>query len=303
MNRGALKLFVIIVLAILIGSCNSNPPEKKKAVTTFSTIGKGNSEKGNPNEKKEIFYGLLTPTEITAIFKRLGVHYEKAALNPSDNDELYTSNAKAAINLGVYGVDFGYIKMFGLSQQMIDYIMVIKDMSNKLGIPEKYLMEPLKKIENDVSSPDTLLALINKSYSDIENHLRKEGRESTAGLMLMGGWVEALYLTTQLAYNPATPDAEVVEKITQQKYTLISLLSFMKNYYDDPVVVYYTKKLIFLKRYFDKFDIYFKKGDVEINSSRQVLLATGSETTATLATLNNIKDYIARLRAEMISPQ
>jgi hypothetical protein len=121
-------------------------------------------------------------------------------------------------------------------------------------------------------------------------------------MMLMGGWVEALYLTTQLLYNPEKPDAEVIEKITQQKYTLTSLLSFMKNYYEDPIVVYYTKKLLFLKRYFDEFDIYFKKGDVEINKSRQILVASGSETTASLETLTKIRDYIARLRGEMVNP-
>jgi hypothetical protein len=111
-----------------------------------------------------------------------------------------------------------------------------------------------------------------------------------------------MYITTQLLYNAEKPDTEVVEKIAQQKYTLTSLLSFMKNYYDDPVVVYYTKKLIFLKRYFDKFDIYFKKGDLEINKSRQVLMASGSETTVTLETLSNIKDYVAKLRSEMVNP-
>jgi len=65
---------------------------------------------------------------------------------------------------------------------MIDYILTVKDMSSKLGIPDKYLMDPIKKIESDISSPDTIMALVNKSYSDIENHLRKEGRESTAVL-------------------------------------------------------------------------------------------------------------------------
>ena len=59
----------------------------------------------------------------------------------------------------------------------------------------------------------------------------------------MGGWVEAMFIATQLVYNPENPDPEVVQKIAEQKYTLTSLLSFMKNYYDDPVVVYYTKKI------------------------------------------------------------
>ena len=192
--------------------------------------------------------------------------------------------------------------MFSMGQQMIEYILTIKDMSNKLGIPDKYLMEPIKKIESDMSDPDTVMALISKSYYDIENHLRKDGRESTAGLMLMGGWVEALYITTQLINNSATPDTEVVQKIAQQKYTLTSLLSFMKNYYDDPVVVYYTKKLIFLKHYFDAFEIYFKKGDLEIDRSRQVLRATFSQTTITVETINQIRDYVFKLRMEMVTP-
>jgi hypothetical protein len=302
MKSVTFKLAAFFLVAAFSFSCNPKAPVKVKDIPKFSTFGSGSANKGTRIEKNEISYGLLTPTEITSMFARLGIPYEKAALNPTTNHDFYTSNAKAALNLGIFGVDFGYIKMFSFNQQMIDYILTIKEMSNMLGIPDKYLMEPIKKLENDISSPDTILALVNKSYDDIENHLRKEGRESTAGLMLLGGWVEALYLTTQLLYNPEKPDAEVVEKIAQQKYTLTSLLNFMKNYYDDPVVVYYTKKLIFLRRYFDKFDIYFKKGDLEIIRSRQMLLASGSETTATLETLTSIKDYVAKLRFEMVNP-
>jgi hypothetical protein len=302
MKRISTILSVLLLIALFSFSCKNGSPAKKKLELSFSTIGAGAERKASGGGKSEIFYGLLTPTEITSIFTRLGAPYEKAALNSASNTDLYSSNAKASINLGIYGVDFGYIKMFGLGQQMIDYLMTIKELSYKLGIPDKFLMDPIRKIEKDVSSPDSIMTLVNKSYFDIENHLRKEGRESAAGLMLMGGWVEAIYLTSQLLYNPEKPDPEVIEKIAQQKYTLTTLLSFMKNYYDDPVVVFYTKKLIFLRRYFDKFDIYYKKGDLEINKSRQVLLASGSETTATLETLTLIRDYVAKLRTEMVNP-
>ena len=301
--KNILKILLAIFLIVLItGSCKRKSPARQKIKPSFSTYSSDNSVKTPGTGKKEILYGLLTPTEITTMFSRLGVPYEKAALNPAENSKLYTSNSRASINLGIYGVDFGYIKMFGISQQMINYILTIKEMSNKLGIPDKFLMDPIKKIESDISSPDTVMALLNKSYSDIENHLRKDGRESTAGLMLMGGWVEALYITTQLLYNPENPDKQVVEKIAQQKYTLTSLLSFMKNYYDDPVVVFYTKKLIFLKRYFDTFDIYFKIGDLEIDTKHKVLRATGSEMTISLETLSKIKNYVYKLRSEMVNP-
>ena len=302
MKRVAIILSVSILIAALSFSCKYKSPVKAKMKPTFSTLRSDAGEKGKEGIKNEIFYGLLTPTEITTIFSRLGIPYEKAALNPPSNDDLYTSNSKAAINLGIYGVDFGYVKMFSIGQQMIDYLMTVKDMSNKLGIPDKFLIDPIKKLETDISSPDTIMALVNKSYSDIENHLRKDGRESTAGLMIMGGWVEAMFIATQVVYNPENPDAEVVQKIAQQKYTLTSLLSYLKNYYDDPVVVYYSKKLKYLKNYFDSFDIYFKKGDLEIDTVKQVFRSSGSQMTVTVETLNRIRDYVSKLRTEIVTP-
>jgi hypothetical protein len=103
-------------------------------------------------------------------------------------------------------------------------------------------------------------------------------------------------------YNPENPDAEVVQKIAEQKYSLTSLLSFMKNYYDDPVVVYYTKKLKYLKKYFDSFEIYFENGDLEIDVAKKVLRSSGAKMTVSVETLNNIRDYVAKLRTEMVTP-
>ena len=182
--------------------------------------------------------------------------------------------------------------MFGIGQEMIDYMVTIREMSNKLGIPDSYLTEPIKRVQSDISDPDTIMKLMNTAFYKMENHLRESGRESTAGLMVMGGWVEAMYIATQLVYDPEKPDPEVVQKIAEQKYTLTTLLSFMKNYYDDPVVVYYTKKLKYLKNYFDTFDIYFKKGDLEIDTAKQVFRSSGSEMTVTVETLNKIRDYV-----------
>jgi hypothetical protein len=301
--KNALKLLVLfVILGMVFNSCNHETPAKKYVKPSFSTYKSDSTGKAATPGTNEILYGLITPTEVTAIFSRLKVPYNDQILNPVSNKDLYTSNAKASINLGIYGVDFGYIKMFGIGQKMINYIQTVLDLSNKLGIPDKFLTEPIKRMETDMSSPDTIMALVNKSYKDIEDHLRKDGRESTAGLMLMGGWVEALYITSELLYDPANPDKQVIEKIAQQKYTLNSLLNFMRNYYDDPVVVYYTKKLIYIKRYFDTFDIYFKVGDLKIDLNRKVLTASGCDMTITKETLENIRNYARKLRTEMITP-
>jgi len=298
----SLLSYLVIFLLLFIYSCKHELKDKDTFEPVFSTYKTDSAGTLAPVEKDEIFYGLLTPVEICAIFNRLGVPYNNATLNPTSNRDQYLSSSKASINTGIYGVDFGYLKMFGIGQEMINYMVTIRDMSNKLGIPDNFLTEPIKRIQADMSEPDTIMSLMNDAFTKMEDHLRAGGRESTAGLMVMGGWVEAMFIATQLVYNPAKPDPEVVEKIAEQKYTLTTLLSFMKNYYDDPVVVYYTKKLKFLKNYFDTFDIYFKKGDLEIDRSKQVFRSSGSEMTVTVETLNKIRDYVSKLRTEMVTP-
>lgn len=294
--------FLLIFLILFTYSCKQAPKVKDTYEPVFSTYKTDSTGADVPGIKNEIFYGILTPVEICAIFNRLGVPYDNATLNPTSNRDHYLSSSEASINTGIYGVDFGYLKMFGIGQEMIDYMVTIRDMSNKLGIPDNFLTDPIRRIQSDMNEPDTIMALMNSAFVKMDSQLRTNGRESTAGLMVMGGWVEAMFIATQLVYNPANPDPEVVQKIAEQKYTLTSLLSFMKNYYDDPVVVYYTKKLKYLKNYFDSFDIYFKKGDLEIDTIKQVLRSSGSEMTVTVETLNKIRDYIKKLRTEMVTP-
>ncbi len=291
----------ILVLFLLPFVFSCKHTGKETFVPSFSTYSSDSAGK-TTDEKNEIFYGILTPVEMSTMFNRLGIPYNNAALNPISNRDQYLSSSKASINTGVYGVDFGYLKVFGIGQQMIDYMVTIREMSNKLGIPDSFLTEPIKRVESDIADPDTILYLMNDAFTKMESHLREGGRESTAGLMVMGGWVEAMFIATQLVYNPEKPDSEVIQKIAQQKYTLTTLLSFLKNYYDDPVVVYYSKKLKYLKNYFDSFDIYFKKGDLEIDTVNQVFRSSGARMNVTIETLNKIRDYVAKLRTEMVTP-
>jgi hypothetical protein len=297
-----LPLLSLLILSSLTFSCKHARENKESYSPSYTTEKSDSASAGKPVVRNEISYGILTPVQVCTIFDRLHVPFNSAVLNPVSNKDQYLSSSKASINTGIYGVDFGYLKIFGIGQQMIDYMVAIREMSNKLGIPDKYLTEPIRKVQNDMANPDTIMFLMNDAYTKMESNLRDGGRESTAGLMVMGGWVEAMYIATQLVYDPGNPDPEVIEKIAQQKYTLTTLLSFLKNYYDDPVVVYYSKKLKYLKNYFDSFDIYFKKGDLEIDTTRQVFRSSSARMTITVETLNKIRDYVNKLRTEMVTP-
>ncbi len=290
-------IFACCALAITGTSCNRT--EKGTGIPTpvFSTHHPETPE--DTLHIREIYYGLLTPVEVCNIFERLDVRYNDTILLSAGNKDLYMSSYKAAMNLGVYGVDMGYMKIFGVNRQIVSYFNTIQTLSERLNMPDTFLSDAIRGLNADINDADSLTRLMNDAYSKIDAHLRQEGSEGTLGLMLMGGWIEAMYLATQLTYDPANPDPQVVGKLAEQKYSLISLLSFMKNYYDDPMVVFYTKKLKYLNRWFNTFEIYYQPGDVRIDTVRQVITTTGTEMTVTVGTLNEIRDYVARLRAEI----
>lgn len=284
-------------MILIITSCNRTAKGPIMPTPVFST-----RLPETPDDTvniREIYYGLLTPVEVCNIFERLGIRYNDTIILASGNRDLYMSSYKAAMNLGVYGVDMGYMKLFGVNRQTVSYFSTIQTLSERLNMPDTFLSDAIRSFDANIGNADSLTGLMNDAYSKIDEHLRLEGSEGTLGLMLMGGWIEAMYLATQLAYDPADPDPQVVGKLAEQKYSLISLLSFMKNYYDDPMVVFYTKKLKYLNRWFDTFEIYYQPGDVSIDTLRQVITTTGTEMTVTVGTLNEIRDYVAKLRAEI----
>ena len=278
-------------------SCNRTDKGIKAPAPVFSTYIPESPD--DTTRIREIYYGLMTPVEVCNIFERLGIRFNDTIILPPENRDLYMSSFKAAMNLGVYGVDMGYVKLFGVNRQTMSYFNTLQTLSRRLEMPDSFLSDAIKSLDPEMSNPDSLTRLMNDVYSKIDRHLRQEGNEGTLGLMLMGGWIESMYLATQLAYDPSDPDPQVVGKIAEQKYSLISLLSFMKNYYSDPMVIFYTKKLKYLNRWFDTFDIYYQPGDIKVDTLRQVITTTGTEMTVSVGTLNEIRDYVARLRAEI----
>lgn len=296
--RHFLTLAIILPAVILVAaSCNRANKGTNIPVPVFSTYLPDSPR--DTIKTREIYYGLLTPVEVVNIFERLDIHYNDTIILPAENRDLYMSSYKAAMNLGVYGVDMGYIKLFGINRQTLSYFRTIETLSERLNMPDTFLSDAIRSLDAGISHPDSVTMLMNDVYAKIDSHLRQEGSEGTLGLMLMGGWIEAMYLATQLAYDPANPDPQVVGKIAEQKYSLLSLLSFMKNYYSDPMVVFYTKKLKYLNRWFNTFEIYYQPGDVTVDTLRQVITTSGSEMTVTVGTLNEIRDYVAKLRAEI----
>ncbi|MBA7530216.1 hypothetical protein ES705_22419 [subsurface metagenome] len=297
-----LKFSVIFLFVFLLASCQPHQERKQqfidKDLESIDEISDQIEEL--IEDEKSIFYGLYSPFEVSQIFERIGAVYTPQILNPIGKSSLYSSSSKIALNLGVYSVDLSYIEMFNHPQDGLNYMLVINKLARELGIPEEILIIPLESFEKNLADTDSLVQMAITTFAVTENYLKEQNRESAAGLIILGSWVEALYIATTGLYDEENPNQEIIERIAEQKYSLNSLISLMKNYYDDPMVVYYLRMLKVLKKYFDEFEIYFDKGDFEIDTVNQVIKASKNHTVISREIVFKIKSIVEIIRGEII---
>ncbi len=296
------SLVSVIIITHLFFSCQTREEQKVDLDKEIEDIGDIYQSIGKMvKNEKSIFYGLYSPIEVTRVFESVGAEYTPAILNSTENASNYLTSSKIALNLGVYGVDLGYTQLFHLSQESINYWAVIEKLTNQLGIPDDVIYTPRESLDENFNNPDSLVQIATATFAIVKNHLKEQNRESAAAMIIIGGWVEALYIATEALYNEENPDPGIISIIAEQKYSLNSLVSFAKNYHRDTEVAYYYRKLRLLQNYFREFDIYYKKNDLRIDTVNKVIITSGNKIDITKENILQIKNQIRKTRDEIIN--
>jgi len=116
--------FVVFVFIVSLVSCASEgekDADKKSDEIPIDTLNDGHIKKVT-----KIFYNVPSPIEMNSLIQRTGSHYNEDLLNPASNRQNYTTNSKMALNLGVYGADLSYARLYDQIQISIDYLTHIK---------------------------------------------------------------------------------------------------------------------------------------------------------------------------------
>jgi hypothetical protein len=188
-------LFSVLFAAIISYSCShsSKEPGMTEADDTIASV------EETIKEVRQIFYRVYLPSEMYKIFDKVGAFYTPDILNPAENVNLYETSYKAALNLGVYGVDMGYNKMFGQNQKSLLYFTVIHKLSQQLGIPDMMFARAVESMEKNLANRDSIVKYATDIYVMAQEYLRENDRGSTAALVLAGGWIEAMYVASRIA--------------------------------------------------------------------------------------------------------
>jgi hypothetical protein len=297
MQKRLSKVFLAGIISYLIFSGCSQ--RGQQGLDLKGSIDISDFKETTDSVNRSIYYTMSLPVEMARLFNHVGANFYPDLLSPPDKFGKYTRPVKIALNLGVYGVDLSYVKMFNQHQRSVAYLASINRLADELGIPKEIYGNVMDNLELFVSNPDSLSQVATRLYSATDDYLKKDGQEGAASLVAMGGWIESMYIATRI-YENDPGNIALQDKIAEQKYSLNSLIALMNNYHADLDLAEYLLMLKNLRRTYDQFQLFYKKGDVMVDTSSKTISAGSYYLNVTPEQMHEISTKIMNLRTLII---
>ncbi len=180
-----------LLACFVLVSCGSKS-DKDKNSDEFA-----DAEKSLKEEIKDIAYSIPPPSEIPYMLEASGAEFNQSLVNDRKKADSYKSQSdKAALNLGAYTADIGYLSSYGKTQESIDYLNACKSIADNLGVSGSFDRATLEKFESNIANKDSLAALLNDAMKKTDRFLKDDNRSKLGALLVAGSFIESLYIST-----------------------------------------------------------------------------------------------------------
>jgi len=183
-----------VLMAIGLASCGPSSSDKEKNSSEFKE-----AEKSLQENIEELVYNIPSPSEIPYLLQATGAEFNESFLNPRTKVDQYSSRTdKAALNLGVYAADIGYLSSYDKTQEAIDYLGAAKTLADGLGVIGSFDVEVLQQFEANISNKDSLTRLLDRTIKKTQAYLADDNRNKLSAMVVTGSFIEGLYISTGL---------------------------------------------------------------------------------------------------------
>jgi len=303
MKKNMLKWNVIALIGLVVGfsSCGeeAKPEENKEKVIVEDDV-EDTTVLDIPELDPDMAYSVPTPNELFTIIKETGVAYDASVLNSPDNREKYTNKKNQALNFGVYFADLAFASSFEEHASILGYFGTIKVLSDELGISNALDAAIYERVETSLENEDSdsLMFLSNDTYFQAYSYLEDNERGSTLALIVLGGWIESLYIMTNL--GEYEEGSNLVARIGEQKLTVGNLMGFMMKYQDDADVAEVMEELADIEELFWSFEE-VEGDDASTSQEGDVYVFSGGSTIVVSAEqYEKLKELVSDLRNDIV---
>jgi len=179
-------------------------------------------------QAKKIFNSIPDPVVLTKIITDAQLDYRFDILNDPTKYASYNLEQDKALNLGVYGTDLSYASMFEQTQECLTYLKSVNQLCKSLGINGVFDEKTSDRIEANKSNRDSLLTIISGSFAQADEYLTKNKRGNFSTLIIIGGWIEGMYIACNLTLD--SKNEQAANELAKHGETLISIIKLIESY-------------------------------------------------------------------------
>jgi hypothetical protein len=288
----------LVAVTLILSACGGEAPPAEDIDVSGTADSAMQADRST--RTRNIFYNIPSPMETAALLQKAGAVYNGGLLNDVKKVDTYTAANKQALNLGVYGADLSYASVFNHTQESMFYTSCTKKLAERLGVLTAFNDSTLELMEKNRGDRDALLDVISETYWNVDAYLKENGRENISALMVAGGWVEGLYIATQVSAK--NDSKELRQRIAEQKLSLGDLIALMDSYeVEDPALDAVRKDLAAIQDLYAEVQV--GGASTTVTEESGVAMVGGDAPMATLqdAQLKAIRDKVAEIRNAYIN--
>ena len=283
-------LIVPFAATLMLSSCGGDKVEEGDEIAGADTT----KTEVVDNQITETFFQVPSPGEMLTFIKTVGGVGNKnvSFLNSPDNQKNYSDNKAKALNFGIYSCDLSYCSIFEIGSEALKYFKTVKQLGDQIGVSTAIKPEVMKRLEGNLGNPDSLSVITDDVYFSSFETLEASKQGPTLALVVAGGWIESLYIATNLAkYKENSP---VVERLADQKYTLDNLNEFLKKYESDVSVASVLVQFTELQAEFNKIN---EKESATVAASDKKVKVLGGGTKELVLSAEQYKAIVDKIKS------
>jgi len=215
----------------LFYSCNTcNRPEKVDKITIQIDLTELDNDSIYLKMGQKVLFVMPTPIEASMLIKNWG-DPRKADLNDPANASSYLTKKKMALNFGVYVTDMTTAGLYEQTQVVLSYKQALMQLIDGLGLKSAVDPQIMQDIEDNMNNKNELLNIISDLYGTCTEFLSGDDRDFYALAMLSGGWVEGMYIATNMIdENQPSNIGKMKHIVNDNKLTFDLLWSALGNF-------------------------------------------------------------------------
>jgi len=298
---GSVILVIVLLFASIITGCKSGATKAPKEEATVDVPNDNGTVYENIKKAEKIFNALPSPLESAMLIKSADARFDAALLNPVGNGNNYVTNKSMALNLGIYTCDLSFASLYEQTQLIIDYMNAAKKMADGLGILKAIEQSTIDRLEENINNSEVIMEIVSETFMNSSSYLEDNGQAAIASMVLVGGWFEGLYISTQLVDMKDFNSNKLVSRIIDQKLTIGILINLLESSKGNPAIDELMVQVGKLKVVFDKISITTSPIRTEFEkSTNTTILKSEVKTDMTPAVFNELATVVAEIRNSFV---